>query len=204
MNIAGHLFTLSIDEKPNVPTIGITNECEDNMFRLFADYDNVDYEKVCKDLYHINKVFGLCSFVILVNSEEQVDNIWGGTKTIGNYLVFGFDRLTYFECLNVQNHMRCDRLHKRCATIWSQRNWVNRISAKYKKDKYGIFKEIRPTPKVKDVIKFPGECRYEHCRAQYKFFRKWFKIPELKLKNWDQCSTVEIVEYSTKVKKRRK
>jgi hypothetical protein len=196
LNAFGHMLTFSMDRMPDCPVVGITNECENNRFRLFLDYDNINYEKVCKDIYYLNNDFGLCSFVVLVNSEMTKNEQWGGGKTVGNYLVFGFDVLTWKQCHDMQKTTRCDWMHKMIACRCASRNWVNRISGKYRMEN-GRLKYFKPVPKVKDIFHFDNkECNYKHCKAQIDFFKSRFGV-ELNLKNLDRCKKIDIIEYST-------
>jgi hypothetical protein len=174
---------------PDIPTFGVTNETEDCMFVLFNDYDDVEYDVVVKDIRHVHNVFGLCSFVVLVNSEHVQMDQWGTEKQVGNYLVFGLDRLSYWRCREAQSHMRGDYMHKKISQVYNKRNWVNRIGAKYGM-KDGKAVEVKPEPEVKDVFLFKGKCHYQ----------EWFglKIP---LRNMVDDGSIELIEYSTRRKK---
>lgn len=201
LKIGRHQLTFSVDHVPDVPTLGITNECESVGFRLYLDYDSCDYDKVSKDIDHLHEVFGLCSFIVLVNNEEIQTNLWNEEKQVGNYNIFGMDRLTWSQCMLAQRHTRCDYLYKMIARRWSQRNWVLRVLGKYEIVE-GKLIGFKPEPALKEIIHFPGRCGFQHCRGQMNFFKEYFNIPDFGLKNWDNCRSVEFIEYSTLKKKK--
>lgn len=191
---------------PDVKTIGITNETEDCWFVPFLDYDETEYRVVLRDLLHLNRVFGLCSFVVLVTDEYLQDTTWddgrrpsskqrGNGETVGNYLVFGFDRLSYWDCMTAISHCRCDRLYRKIANTYSKRNWVIRLAAKYGSDG----EEVRPEPRLKEFVKFDGFCRHEHSGSFVDLASEWYGV-RIPLKNIVKDGKVEFIEYSTRKK----
>ena len=180
-------------------TLGVTNETEDGYFVPFLDYDAVDYSRVLKDILHLHRVFGLCFFMVTVNSEENLRDEFNKEKTIGHYAVWGLDKLTYAKCLEVVRHTRCDEMAKRVGgRLYAQRNWVLRIAPKV--DLRG--NESRPSPKLKEIVQFGG-CRFKHSKAHYNLYKTYFGA-EFQIGGLDRGSEIEQIQYMTMDKKRRR
>ena len=179
---------------PDIPTLGVTNETDDGWFVLFNDYDDVEYNVVKKDIIHAHRVFRLHNFVVLENEGWAQNNEWGEGVECGSYLLFGLDKLSYWQCREVQSHMRGDYMHRKIAAVYNKRNWVNRIAAKYQNNN-GVLSEVRPEPKVKEVLMFKGNCPYKQSQAFIDFFNAWFRL-RLPLKG-EQDGNIEFIEYST-------
>jgi len=185
-----------VQDTPRRKVFGIHNELPDvegvDNFVTFLDYDDVMYEVVCRDLMHLNKIFGLCSFVILVNNEQEMNNMDGEKVLIGNYNVIGLDKIKYTDHVIILNHTRCDSAFKYVGKKWIRRNWVLRLSGKFEQDG----KTFKPEPKVKDIIKFPGKCTYQHSNAMKKQLERWFDM-KIKLNSLDRGKKLEYIRYDT-------
>lgn len=204
--IFGYAFRLYTGKKglgfriyklPKIKTAGWVNETQDHMFVFFGDYDNVDYNVVKNDIFHLNKVFNICTFAVLKNSEDVVEDFDGTSKTIGNYGVFSFCKMTYEELLKVLEHARVDWWTTRVPRFYSQRNWVQRLWEKFDGEKI-----IKDKPTVKEVFQFPP-CKREHSFAHKKFAEKFLQliitpIRKHKAIKWDTFTDVELITYGTR------
>ena len=154
------------------------------------------YDKVLSDIRHLHEVFGLCFFLVTVNSEENFVDEFNEEKVIGNYGVWGIDKLTYDQCCTVVSHSRCDFMMKKVGgKLYSQRNWVLRMAPKLGPGG----EEVKPLPVFKSLVRFSG-CRYEHSLAHLNFYRSYFGV-KAKVKNLDSFKNVEVVQYMTVDKK---
>jgi hypothetical protein len=198
--IGSYAFNMNRERIPDVPTLGVTNRTEDGFFVVFMDYDGVEWNVVRDDVIHAHRVWGLHNFVVLANETWENESQWGDKEEHGDYLLFGLDKMSYWQCMRVQSHMRGDRMHKRVGTAWAKRCWVNRIAAKYAMED-GEVAEIRPEPRVRQVYMFRGVNPYPVSRAFVTMFREWFRL-RLPLKAEDD-GRVEVIEYSTIRKKGR-
>jgi len=182
------------DKKPNLLTLGIFNETQDNYFVPFIDYDEVAYDKVVKDLKHLNSVFGVCTFVVMTSGEEEIKQVDGSSRLVGNYLVFGLDKLTFHEHYAMLGHTRCDSWFREAPVKrFSQRSWVLRVMPK--RDMKGNI--VRQTPTLKEVIRF-GSCIHEHSNAHYQFYLKMFGIEQLKGLKFDKMEDIDDLVYQTR------
>lgn len=184
--------------RPDVPTYGVTNETEDGYFLPFMDYDGVSYDKVLKDVRHMSRVSGCCTFVILVNSEEKIINKWGDEDVVGNYNVVCLDKLGCHGCEGAIWHTRCDFSFKAHAEGYPKRNHVLRMGAKFRKGKV-----YKAEPKLKAVVYMPrgkGRCPHEHSKAHADLVKELFGAALPKGLRFDRHEEVEFVQYSTRVK----
>jgi hypothetical protein len=195
-SLFGWRIGMMVEKMPDVPTAGITNETVDSFFVPFMDYDGAEYSVVINDLNHLRKVFGLCTFVILCNSEEQVADQWGGEITVGNYNVVGLDKLTFWDHMHMLQHTRCDWNFKSVVRVYSRRNWVLRMDEKL--DDNGS--QLKAAPVVKDVLRF-GKCSFEHSDAHAAFMKERFGLDFPKLKRRDGFKSIGVIEYNTRRKK---
>jgi hypothetical protein len=184
-------WNIGFERQLSKATLGVTNELSDvkgaDAFFLMLDYDSTDYEVVCRDIMHLNRVFNMCHFFVTVNSEQHI-----GGKTIGNYAVWSADRLTYLQHMQVQEHTRCDANHRRFRNL-SRRNWVLRVSAKYN-NASGHIVRLKPQPRLKDYIKFPDSCPYKHSAALLALMEHWFGV-KTALHNQDSGTELEFIQY---------
>jgi len=186
----GHDIVFYIGRKPLVATVGVTNETSDNYFVPFIDYDDIYYDVVKNDVKHIQSVFDLGTMVVLKNKEQKDEE----GRVFGNYLVIGFDKLTFQEHLEMLKHTRCDRNYLLVPRFYRGRNWVIRISGKYLLTNKGV-KELKSEPKFKEM--FYRKSKREGYRAMKLFVEKFFKVPNVKGYRWDESSEVEFIQYRT-------
>jgi len=185
-------IVLYVGNDPELIVFGMVNETEDNYFVPFIDYDNILYEKVLKDIKHIQRVFSLSDMVVLCSEEDETAN----QELYGNYMVTGFDKLTFQEHLDMLRHTRCDRNYIGCPKFYKQKHWVLRFTEKWfvwngKVQKESVkFKEIIP-----NKPNYSRECSHAH----YLMLRKLFNIPRLNL-NWDAQTECELIQYRTGIK----
>lgn len=185
---------------PGHYALGLNNETEDVMFVPFLDYDDVYYSVVERDCKKLMNAMGLCTLVVLCSREEEMMNQWGEKEMVGNYLVFGIDKLTYIQHIMMGKISRCDWLHRKGGEYMPSRNWVLRISGKYGIED-GKPVDFRPEPTVKQVFHRKGLCRYEHSNGFIGFFKNHFDI-SLMVSNIDRFKRIEYVLYKTRGKKR--
>jgi len=185
--------------RPDVQTCGIANETEDGFFVFVADYDGVALARVEKDLLHLNRVFGLCSFAILENSHTDIMGADGRVEPVGNYNVIGLDKLPFAVCEDAINHTRCDAAFAGHVRHYPQRNRVIRILEKVAlKGK----ETIRPAPKLLKIVKFPCvTCRgYYHSSAHKALISRYFGAVWGYMGRMDGLREVELVMYRTQRK----
>jgi len=185
-------IVLYIGNDPELVAFGFNNETEDNYFVPVIDYDNILYEKVVKDIRHIQKVFSLGPMVVVVNSEEYTSN----NEVYGNYGVVGFDKLSFQEHLEMLNHTRCDRNYIGCPKFYKSKHWVLRFREKWF---VSNGKVQRDRPKLKDIIFNKPDFQRQASYAHYLMIRKLFNIPVMKL-NYDGNASCELVQYRTGMK----
>ena len=218
VDFAGRHFSFYAGRRPDVMTCGMMNETADGYFVPFIDYDHIEYCKVLKDLQHLNRVFGLCTFLVAASKEEEFPLVHGGTRTVGNYMVFGFDKMTYHGHREMLRHTRCDWWFAEVPERrFSQKCWVLRVLPKEAVLGDGTWGEIRPGPVFKQAVRFPGPCppgggfargracSFEHSDAHWLACRKLW--PGLKGSKpagaWDGLKEVEFFNYGTKDKAQR-
>ena len=184
-------IVLYVGNDPELITFGMVNETQDNYFVPFVDYDNILYEKVVKDIAHVQRVFSLSDIVVISSSEDKTAN----EELYGNYLCVGFDKLTFQEHLEMLCHTRCDRNYIGCPKFYKRKHWVLRFTEKWYSSG-GIHKD---KPKFKGIVHnsppFARKCSYAH----YLMLKNLFSVPPLRL-NWDTSTECELIQYRTGMK----
>lgn len=179
-------FVFYAGKAPLTITFGITNETKDNYFIPFIDYDNIYFEKVLKDVKHIQAVFDLSDFIVLKTEEEKDEQ----GREFGNYHCICFDKCTFQEILEILSHTRCDPNYRRAWKFYKSKNWVLRIEKKY------YSRKAKDEPKLKCIIpnkpRIPRKCSYAH----YLALSKWYSLPKLNLE-WDGITECELIQYNT-------
>jgi len=190
--LLGHNIVFYIGRNPNLATVGITNETPDSYFVPFIDYDDIYYDVVERDIKHIQSVFNLGTLIVLKNNEEKDVN----GQLHGNYLVIGFDKLTFQQHWEMLTHTRCDRNYKAVPRYFKRRAWVLRIACKYYiPSKDGKPKIHKPAPKFKAI--YPRKSKREGYYALKLFVEKYFKTPKINGFKWDNSQELEFIQYRT-------
>ena len=180
-----------------VDATGMTNETEDGFYLVFADYDNVDYEVVYKDVMVLLRQEKLDCVVVLVNEEHKAYNEDGVEMLFGHYNLVTFDKLPFGRCERIIDRLCCDRDFKEHIWYYPQRNRVIRIS-----DKRINGKQIKPAPAVKQVF-YNDKMRHEHSEPHIRLMQKVFEGLDLidkALRRLDGLSQVQMVSYKTRKK----
>jgi hypothetical protein len=188
LNLLKRNIILYIGKDPQKITFGLTNETQDNYFIPFIDYDDIYFEKVYKDIKHVQAVFGLSDFIIITTEE----NINEEGKEYGNYHCVCFDKCSYHEIIDILSHTRCDPLYRKRA-LGRHRSWVLRFEKKYFSHNGKVAKK---EPRFKCIIpnkpRIPRECSYAH----YLALKKLLNIPEMQLP-FDSITECELIQYRT-------
>lgn len=208
--LGSRAFNLNMERIPNIPTLGVTNRTEDGRFVFFQDYDNVEWQVVLEDLHlltepiriapHPMMLGSLRNFVVLENDSWVNSNAWGEEEESGSYLVFGLDRMSFYQHSAHQAYCRGDSMHRRVGLRWHKRLWVNRIAAKYSMEG-GELAEVRPEPKVRLKLFLREPSPWEASKAFVDMFREWFGVRFPKHIRPHDDGSVEVIEYSTIKKK---
>ena len=192
INLKNHVFVFYYGNKPNLVTFGMTNETEDNYFVPFIDYDNIYYDKIVKDIKHLFEVFKLSALVLIKSSEEKDVN----GQIFGNYMVLGFDKLTYQMHGDMLKHTRCDRNYIGNPKFYKYKNWVIRCKAKIRVTDNKV---IKNAPVFKELFINKNTNEYECSLAHKLMYEKVFnhKITLPKTIKFDSFKTSDLVSYYT-------
>lgn len=173
---------------PNLYTSGITNETKDGYYIPFMDYDNILFNKVERDIIHLQCVFGLGTACILETSSTISPN----GQEVGNYLVVFFDKLPYQRIFDVLEHTVCDKNYRRRNRGFPQKNWVIRVTEKIDMN---TKKVTRRSPRFKKTMNAPTD--YEQSDAHRDFLQKLFSC-EIELENPDDFKSLDLINYVTR------
>lgn len=178
-------------------TWGIHNETADAWFVPFLDYDEKCPEVYMRDLKKLNRMFGLCCFFVLMNSEEDFPDPINKQKLVGSYGVIGLCKNSFHMTHEFMRHTRTDRKYIRIPEIYSRGNWVRRIGEKRKLHTNEV---VKVAPILKEIITFKP-CFREHSLAHFLFMQKYFNIKNngffRKLK-FDKNEDLEFIQYGTR------
>lgn len=197
-------------KKPVSTCYGITNKCDDGQYILFADYDNIFFGTLLKEL---DKVFirfkkYLTAFAILESSPSVVTK--GGT--LGSYHVVSFVKLPYQKMREILSYMTVDDAFYRLPANTPYRSNTLRVSPKFtwedrfdkdSLEKVGSQYVLKEAPKF--VTFYPQDSAHipdfrvseGHLKA-YKHLISDFKLPLVSLK-WklDGLTQVEFKQYDS-------
>lgn len=189
LNVLKRDVVLYIGSTPTLITFGMTNETIDNFFTVFVDYDNIFYEKVVKDIKHIQNVFDLSDFIIITSSEDYTEE----NELYGNYHAICLDKCLYQEIIEILRHCRCDPGYLHNPRYYKRKHWVLRFDKKYYANNGQVHKD---EPKFKEIIKHEPRVPRECSRGHYLALRRIFNIPKLNL-NFDNSKECELIQYRT-------
>lgn len=182
----GYRIDFSVYNSPELKCAGINNITKDQKFILFADFDDISYDKLKDQLNFINKNYGVGHFLILTTGK-------------GKYHVISFEKFLMNDLIEILQNIFCDYSYKRMDIIGKQdKGWILRISEK--KDLDGNV--IKDRPQFVDFIYY-GEPKRKLSRAHLELFSKLY--PKLKFfiqekldeKFWDEFTVVELLKYPT-------
>jgi hypothetical protein len=177
-----------VTKAPNLYTYGITNETSDGYYVPFMDYDNILFQKVERDIIHLQKVFGLGTAVVLETSSRVSPN----EQEVGNYLVVFFDKLPYQKIFEVLEHTVCDVNYRRRNRGFPQKNWVIRVAEKVNIKSGEVTKR---SPRFKCTMNAPTD--YIQSDAHRMFLQKLFNC-DIELQNLDNFKSLDLINYVTR------
>ena len=156
-----------------ITTKGVYDRCEDGYKVLFADYDNIKAEYVIGELIKLQEKYGLSDFIILESS-------------INCYHAVCFDKLSVEENNQILSELSIDVLYKK-SLDWDKGARVLRIESKGRVQK----------PKYIYTLKSKYHLR-DKSNAHIIFFKRWYGIKNVNIKNRDKLIGLFFVEYLTK------
>lgn len=175
---------------PDRTTAGLTNETADGFYVPFLDYDNIYFDKMLGDVklllqrpYPLN-VLHICS----TKEDEDVNG-----QRYGNYIVVGTDKLTFQQHYEMLCFSKCDRAFKGNFSYYKYKNWVLRMTGKYKNNL-----KIRDEPKFILSVWNDRPVSREQSLAHAMAYRKLLGIPLFRGRlKYDRNKTCSIIPYKT-------
>jgi len=166
---------------PNYAVYGLTNRTEDNMYLLFADYDNVEDTIVYQDIKMLQAKFGLGTCLIRTSNHKYHKS---NNAIVGSFHIIFFTKLPFKVMKDILQYLRCDANFKKAN--FQQRVKVLRLSRKGDKTTPRYYQLITARTKL--------QCSYAHGL----FFEEQDKIPIIKyLNNLDKSTGIELINYLT-------
>lgn len=182
--------------KPQSTCYGITNLCKDGSRVFFADYDRIDFGRLCRELDSLIKRFPklFSNFLILESSPSFILD----GNTIGSYHVICPVKLSYQKLCEILSFTSIDPLFYRMLTATSFRSNTLRISPKF---------DVKTGENLKEAPRFicfyptteklnpKGAISSAHLRA----YEKLLNVPQYKMiwNQEDQEDWVELNKYDT-------
>lgn len=166
---------------PKYRVYGLTNRTEDNMFLLFADYDNVENTIVYQDIKMLQSKFKLGTCLIRMSNQKYKKQ---NNAFVGSFHIIFFSKLPFKRMKDILQYTRCDINFKRAN--FQQRLKVLRLSEKGRKLKPVFYQLLSAKTKL------------ESSKAHAEFFENIDRKPIIKyISNLDNSGEVEIINYLT-------
>lgn len=182
---------------PELFCYGITNRTEDMQYIFFADYDDIYYDLLIKNLKNLLKKFPdkFTNFFIIQSGEEQEIN----GSIVGSYHAINFAKTTKEEIQKYLKLCDVDNDFIDIATKTEHKTQVLRISPKFYKSSGLIFK---PAPKFKAM--FPEKIinnKTKNSNAHYYVYHTLIAdFPKITTYDFDDYGMCEFHHYQTPLK----
>jgi len=180
----GYHIDFNFTTSPELRACGVNNITRDQLFVLFADFDDITYEKLKQQLDFVNKNYGVSHFIILRTGENR-------------YHVISFEKFLMKELLDLLQNTFVDYTYKYVA-VKSDKGWILRISEK--KDLDGNV--VRDKPQFVESISYSKIPKRRLSRAHIEFFSKLY--PEImefakgfSKDYWDEYTMIQLLRYGT-------
>lgn len=166
---------------PKYSVYGLTNRTDDNMYLLFADYDNVEDTIVYQDIQMLQSKFELGTCLIRSSNQKYTKS---DKSIVGSFHLIFFAKLPYKTMLDIIQYLRCDENFKKAN--FQQRCKVLRLSQK----------GVKVSPQFYQLVKAKTEL--QSSKAHIEFFEKIDNTPIIKyIDNLDSSEEIEIINYIT-------
>lgn len=173
--------TIVLTKMPQYKVYGLTNRTEDNMYLLFADYDNVEDTIIYQDIKMLQETFDLGTCLIRISNQKYKKS---NDSIVGSFHIIFFTKLPYNLILKIIQYLRCDENFKKAN--FQQRCKVLRLSEKGKKIKPQFYQLLI------------AKSKYKSSKAHGQFFQNLDKKPIIKyLNNLDKSEEIELINYIT-------
>jgi hypothetical protein len=188
--------------KPKSLCYGITNKTQDGLYILFADYDNIYFHTLLKELDSLIKTYPseLTNFAIY----ETRESIQTPQGVLGSYHVINFAKMPYANMREKLAYLSVDDLFFKLPKRVAYRSNTLRISPKFKYFKeLSMQKEIELTPAPRFVCFYPTHERLECSKrkvssAHLNAYQVLLGLPKFRMmwsKREDELKVIELKKY---------
>lgn len=190
------------NKKPVSTCFGITNKTSDGQYVLFADYDDVNFSVVIKDLDNLIKRFPneFCNFIILESSESKFTSL----GTFGSYHVINFIKRPYQKMREYLSYLAVDDDFFKLPTKTSYRCNTLRVSPKFDFETQNIIKDkprficLYPSDELispkKDSLISSAHLKFYQKSCPHNLF-KLFNVHYKKIE--DNLSKIQLKKYNS-------
>jgi len=182
----GYNIGFNFLNSPELRTAGVCNITKDQMFIMFADFDNIGYEKLKDQLDFINRNHDVSNFLVLTTGKNR-------------YHVISFEKFWKQELVDILKNTFCDYTYKSFVPLKVDKGWILRVTEKRDLDN----NVVKDRPEYVESFSYSEVPKRRLSRAHVEFFSRMYpefrKFAEEKLdKNyWDEFTVIQLLKYGT-------